>query len=157
MRVCSSWAGAQLYDKTHSSALHSTSHGAGADKVRAALAARNMKVGGTPLQRAQRLFLCAGKALHDLPPSVFAAGAAPASALAEATRSKRLSVAKQVANVECKVLAVVASLGPVIDDTYHWVEKKLAQNYEEVKQDIEREDFDIGGDDSDEEVRLFGR
>ena len=126
---------------------------AGADKVKAALQARNLKVGGTPLQRAQRLILCATKPLRELPASAFVAGAAPAATLGEGARTKRLAAAQQVANVECKVLAVVESLGAVVDDTHGWVEKKLAQNYEELKQDIGREDFDIGGDDSDEEVR----
>jgi Replication stress response SDE2 C-terminal len=120
-----------------------------------------MKVGGTPLQRAQRLFQCSGKRLAELPASLFAPGAAPAAALLEPARVKRLAAAKQVANVECKVLAVVESLGPVVDDTHGWVEKKLAQNYEELKADIDRQDFDIGGDDSDEQVRtrrvLHGR
>ena len=113
-----------------------------------------MKAGGTPQQRADRLFLCSGKALADLPASVFVPGGAPAATLGAAARQKRLAAARQLANLECKVLAVVDSLGPVVDDTHSWVEKKLAQNYEELKQDMEREDFDIGGDDSDEEVRL---
>lgn len=112
-----------------------------------------MKVGGTPMQRAERLFLCASMPLDKLPVKVFAKGGAPAAALSDAQRSKRLARAREVALVECKALAVVESLGAIVEDTHHWVEKKLAQNYEELKQDMEREDFDIGGDDSDEEVR----
>ena len=121
--------------------------------MKAALAARNMKVGGTELQRAERLFLCAGRPLHEVPAKAFAAGGVPALALSDAARAKKLATAKQVANLECKVLEVVDSLGPVVDDTHGWVEKKLAQNYEELKADIDREDFDIGGDESDAEVR----
>ena len=128
---------------------------AGDTKVRAALAARNMKVGGTALQRAQRLMQAAGKQLHELPANVFVPGTAPAAALGEAACAKQLAAAKRLANIECKVLAVVESLGPVIDDTRAWVEKKLAQNYEELKQDIERDDFDIGGDADSDEVRCW--
>jgi hypothetical protein len=52
-----------------------------------------------------------------------------------------------------QILAVVESLGAVAEDTHAWVEKKLSQNYDELKQDIEREDFDGGGgEDSDDEV-----
>ena len=41
------------------------------------------------------------------------------------------------------------------EDTHAWVEKKLSQNYDELKQDIEREDLDGGGgEDSDDEVLL---
>lgn len=126
---------------------------AGDEKVKAALAARNMKVGGTALQRAQRLMLAAGKQLHELPANVFVPGAAPAAALGEAGRAKQLAAAKRLANIECKILAVVESLGPVIDDTRAWVEKKLAQNYEELKQDIERDDFDVGDAADSDEVR----
>lgn len=57
-----------------------------------------------------------------------------------------------------QILAVVESLGSVAEDTHAWVEKKLSQNYDELKQDIEREDFDGGGgEDSDGEVRLSSR
>lgn len=133
----------------------SQAHGelAGADKLKAALSARNMKCGGTPQQRAERLFQCRGRQLHELPANLFAKGGAPAAALDEATRNKRIQAGKHTANIEAKVLAVVESLGAVIEDTQAWVEKKLAQNYDELKQDIEREDFDAGPEDSDEEVR----
>lgn len=125
---------------------------AGADKLKEALSARNMKCGGTPEQRAERLFQCRGRQLHELPANLFTKGAVPAAALDEAARSKRIQVAQHTANIEAKVLAVVESLGAVIEDTQAWVEKKLAQNYDELKQDIEREDFDVGPEDSDEEV-----
>lgn len=125
---------------------------AGADKLKAALAARHMKCGGTPQQRAERLFQCRGRQLHDLPTNLFTKGAAPAATLDEAARNKRIQAAKHTANIEAKVLAVVDSLGAVVEDTQAWVEKKLAQNYDELKQDIEREDFDVGPEDSDEEV-----
>jgi splicing factor 3A subunit 3 len=128
---------------------------AGEDKVKVALRARNMKVGGTPEQRAERLFKCAGKQLHELPPDVFVPGAAPALALPEAVRNKQLRKSRRVANVECKIHAVVESLGPVIDDTHAWVEKKLAQSYEELKQDIDRDDFNIGGVNDSDEVRVL--
>eukprot|EP00892_Ulva_mutabilis_P000046 jgi/Ulvmu1/10041/UM059_0091.1 len=123
----------------------------GADKLKSALSARHMKCGGTPQQRAERLFQCRGRQLQELPANLFTKGAAPAAALNEAARNKRIQAAKHTANIEAKVLAVVDSLGAVIEDTQAWVEKKLAQNYDELKQDIEREDFDVGPEDSDEE------
>jgi splicing factor 3A subunit 3 len=124
------------------------------DKIKAALAARHMKCGGTAQQRAERLFLCRGRQLQDLPASAFVKGAAPAAALDEATKERRLRVAKHTANAEAKIVALVENLGPVIEDTQAWVEKKLAQNYDELKQDIEREDFDVGNEDSEEEVSI---
>lgn len=131
--------------------------GAGADKLKAALSARHMKCGGTPEQRAERLFKCRGRQLHELPANLFIKGAAPAAVLDEAARSKRIQAAKHTANIEAKILAVVDSLGAVVEDTQAWVEKKLAQNYDELKQDIEREDFDVGPEDSDEEVQFLGQ
>lgn len=107
------------------------------------------------MQRAERLFLCANKPLSELPLKVFAKGGAPATALSDEARGKRLALAKRIALIECKALAVVESLGAVVEDTYHWVEKKLAQNYEELKEDIAREDFDIGEGSSDDEVRCL--
>jgi Replication stress response SDE2 C-terminal len=125
---------------------------AGVEKVTGALAARRMKCGGTPEQRAERLFQSRGKQLHELPAKLFQKGCVPKAALDEASRAKRLHIATQTANVEAKAAAVVESLGAVIEDTQAWVEKKLSQNYDELKQDIEREDFDAGPEDSDDEV-----
>lgn len=74
-----------------------------ADKVKLALQARKMKCGGTPLQRAQRLFQCRERNLTELPANLFQKGCVPASSLDEKALEKRLNVAKQTANVEQKV------------------------------------------------------
>lgn len=76
---------------------------AGADKVKEALSARKMKCGGTPLQRAQRLFQCRERELTELPANLFQKGYVPSASLDESARLKRLTVAKQTANVEQKV------------------------------------------------------
>jgi hypothetical protein len=76
----------------------------GADKVKEALAARKLKCGGTPLQRAQRLFQCREKLLSELPADLFQKGCAPVVSLDAKAREKRLKVAKQTAKVEQKVL-----------------------------------------------------
>ena len=62
-----------------------------------------MKCGGTPQQRAQRLFQCRERELTQLPARLFQKGCVPAASLDEAARAKRLTVAKQTANVEQKV------------------------------------------------------
>lgn len=76
---------------------------AGADKVKEALSARKMKCGGTPLQRAQRLFQCRERELTDLPANLFQKGYVPSASLDESARLKRLTVVKRTANVEQKV------------------------------------------------------
>lgn len=49
----------------------------GADRVKASLMALGLKCGGTPRQRAERLFTTKGKSLDQLPKVMFAKGAVP--------------------------------------------------------------------------------
>lgn len=127
-------------------------------QLKEALAARNMKSGGTLRQRAERLMLCRGKALSDLPATVFVKGAVPASLQDPARRAKHLAFAHTLASQEARIGAVAESLnaqpGTVIDNTAQWVVKKQAQNYDELKADLEREDLDDAPEGSDAEVRL---
>jgi splicing factor 3A subunit 3 len=116
-----------------------------------------MKSGGTHRQKAERLMLCHGRELSSLPASVFVKGAQPAGAQDAAKRAKHLAFALSIALSEAKVAAVAESLnaqpGTVIDNTAQWVVKKQAQNYDELKADLEREDLDDAPEGSDAEVR----
>lgn len=76
--------------------------------MKEALSARKMKCGGTPLQRAQRLFKCRERQLTELPANLFQKGCVPASSLDEQAQAKRLNVAKQTANVEQKVWLIAS-------------------------------------------------
>lgn len=117
--------------------------------------ARNMKCGGTQRQKAERLMLCRGKALSELPVTVFVKGAAPAQALDPEKREKHLAFSRSFALLEAQAAAVAESLSTVVDNTATWVMKKQAQNYEELKADLEREDLDDAPEGSDEDVRTF--
>lgn len=77
--------------------------GSGVDKVKEALQARKMKCGGTPLQRAQRLFQCRERLLSELPAKLFQKGCVPSASLDEKGRERRTAVAKKTAKVELKV------------------------------------------------------
>ena len=110
----------------------------GADKLKDALAALGLKSGGTPAQRAARLFLTKCTPLDQLDRKHFAKGAAPPGGLPPpADPAKAAAAARSAAELEAKVGALVAALQAAVNDTVAAVEKKQARTYEEIMADAE--------------------
>ena len=103
----------------------------GADRLKEALQALGLKCGGTPRQRAERLFSLKGRDLQELPPSLFVRGARPAGLMSDGERRKAAAAAYHVAFTEAKIEKVVEMLGTVLEDTQGRVEKKQAQTVKE--------------------------
>lgn len=67
---------------------------AGAEQLKEALQQLGLKCGGTPRQRAERLFSTRGKRFDELDPKLFAKGAAPAAAKNGGNADKQEKVTK---------------------------------------------------------------
>ncbi|GFH09379.1 splicing factor 3a, subunit 3, partial [Haematococcus lacustris] len=118
----------------------------GAERVKEALSSMGLKCGGTPRERALRLWLTRGKPLHELDRKLFAKGvappppangaAAPASngtaKSAAAAQAKQKAAALTAAVLEAKVVRMCELLSNVIADTKGRVEKRQGQTYEEM-------------------------
>ncbi|KAJ9507341.1 hypothetical protein QJQ45_006307 [Haematococcus lacustris] len=118
----------------------------GAERVKEALSSMGLKCGGTPRERALRLWLTRGKPLHELDRKLFAKGvappppangaAAPASngtaKSAAAAQAKQKAAALTAAVIEAKVVRMCELLSNVIADTKGRVEKRQGQTYEEM-------------------------
>lgn len=74
---------------------------AGADKLKEALAALGLKTGGTPTQRAERLWLTRDTPLSSIERKHFAKASAPAKTPEEA--QKQQQAAREAALLEAKV------------------------------------------------------
>jgi len=116
--------------------------GLGGERLKEALAALGLKCGGTPRQRAERLWLTRSTPLHALDKKLFAAGCAPplpdatagevAAAAGGVAGAKRVAAAREVAVAEGQVAKLCELLAPVIVDTKGRIEKRQAQTYEEM-------------------------
>ncbi|EDQ91987.1 uncharacterized protein MONBRDRAFT_17466 [Monosiga brevicollis MX1] len=110
------------------------------ERVKAGLMALGLKAGGTPRQRAERLFATKGKRLEDLDKSFFAKkkkGENADSATAGTTRSG--DKAKEVAKMEAEIYRLCELLEDVRSATLENVQRKQARTADE----IEEEDDDI--------------
>lgn len=67
-------------------------HTAGNDRLKEALQALGLKCGGTPAERAKRLFVTKTTPLHQLAPKYFAKGVKPPAARSEADMQKQQEV-----------------------------------------------------------------
>lgn len=123
--------------------------GAGGERLKEALAALGLKCGGTPRQRAERLWITRVTPLHTLDKKLFAAGCvppAPTGAVsgadgadtavavvgAGAVGGKRRAAARAAAVMEAQVGKMAETLVNVIADTKGRIEKRQAQTYEEM-------------------------
>ena len=79
---------------------------AGPERLKEALAALGLKSGGTPRQRAERLFLTAGTPLEKLDRKHFAKGAAPAALRSAAESVQLRAAARETALLEAKASVV---------------------------------------------------
>lgn len=127
------------------------------ERIKQALRALHLKCGGTPRQRAARLFSTRGKTPDQLDPALFAKGAAPAAALSQAQRERAEAAARGAALLEARVSRLLRLLGTVHADTAGRVEKRQAQTYEELlaEQAEAEEEGDLVEEDSDEEAPIY--
>jgi splicing factor 3A subunit 3 len=123
------------------------------ETLRDALAARGLKAGGTPAQRAQRLWLLKSTPLHALDRKHFAKGAAPpppppgdgagggGGGGAAASSSSPSNGCRAAAWLEARVSALVSpgtgALAKEVEATAVAVEQKQARTYEETAADAE--------------------
>lgn len=122
----------------------------GAERLKETLASLGLKCGGTPRERAQRLFQLKGKTLDQIDRKLFAKGA-PTPAANPEEESKQQAAAKEVALMETKVVRVCDLLASVIIETLGRVEKKQAQTYEELQAEMEEAEAEVVDEPSDEE------
>lgn len=108
----------------------------GGDALRSALTALGLKAGGTPSQRAARLWLTRDTPLDQLDRSHFAKGAAPPPR-AVADPARAAAITRATALLEARVAALVSALAPAIEETVAAVERKQARTHEEALADAE--------------------
>lgn len=117
------------------------------DALRDALAARGLKAGGTPAQRAERLWLVKTTPLHALDRKHFAKGVVPPPPPDTegegdvATKKKPTNSCRSAAWLEARVAALaspdVGALAAELEATATAVEQKQARTYEEAAADAE--------------------
>lgn len=121
------------------------------ETIKLALQSLGMKVGGTPLQRAQRLFCTKGQALETLDAKLFVKGAAPV-VHNEGGASIQIAKAKEVARAETVVIRLREVLMEAVQNTVDNVEKKLTRTKEELEEEQEVDEYvDVDEDDEEEE------
>jgi splicing factor 3A subunit 3 len=104
----------------------------GGDALKAALAALGLKCGGTPRQRAERLFATKGKRLEELDRSLFAKGTAPAARGGEGGGGGAAGAARAAALAEARLRQLCALLAPALAETAARVERRAALSPEEL-------------------------
>jgi len=120
------------------------------------LSKRGMKCGGTPKQRAERLFATKTKALEDLPPRWFlqkpiakvsgdTTAQSSAYALGRGSVSTALFLLKggerriDIAYIEYMISALLRTLKPTLDATLRRAERRLTQTLQEREREVEEE------------------
>jgi len=121
------------------------------EDLKAALSSLGLKCGGTPLQRAERLFKTKGVPLETLDPKMFVKGCIPIASTSEEMAAKQVSQAHEIALAEARIHQMCSTLADVLRSTAAQVEKKSVQTYEELEADVEEADQDLPLDDSDDE------
>uniref|UniRef100_A0A7S0QT94 Matrin-type domain-containing protein n=1 Tax=Pyramimonas obovata TaxID=1411642 RepID=A0A7S0QT94_9CHLO len=124
------------------------------DTIKTVLQSLGMKTGGTPLQRAERLFATKGKALETLDPKMFVKGAAPITQRGDQA-PKQVAQAKEVAQAEFRCIRLRDQLAEAVQGTIDNVEKKLTRTHEELLAELEEEEWVEEEADSDEEEAIY--
>lgn len=135
------------------------------ETLRDALAARGLKAGGTPAQRAERLWLAKTTPLHALDRKHFAKGVAPPppppGESAAAPSASTSNASRSAAWLEARVAALVApdtgALAKEVEATAVAVEQKQARTYEETVADAEEAGTAdlVPSDDEDEDAFIY--
>ncbi|CAN7004841.1 splicing factor SF3a60 homolog [Brassica rapa] len=132
--------------------------GVGPEKLKEALGALGLKVGGTLQQRAERLFLIKNTPLEKLDKKHFAKPALKGNQNGDAKAMQGAdSSAKQIALTEAKVKKLCNLLDETIERTKQNVVKKQAMTYEEMEEEHkgEEERAEIESDDEEEEGGFY--
>ena len=102
-----------------------------ADELKQALSDLNMKCGGTPLDRAKRLFLCKHTPFSNLPNKVL---------LGNNNNNNKKQTLEQL---ELILVALLEQLRPILDATIRRAERILTQTYTERQRELEEELYGI--------------
>ncbi|CAG9462501.1 unnamed protein product [Pedinophyceae sp. YPF-701] len=102
----------------------------GPDALKDALQALGLKCGGTPQQRAERLFSVKGRRIDEIDRKLFAKGAGPGPA---SQTEKARKAAYAVALLERKVVELRSMLAAAAEATVEATERKQVQTYEELE------------------------
>ena len=114
----------------------------GEEAVRVALQRLGLKAGGSPAERAARLFATKGRRLCELEAKLFVRGAAPQAG--EEGRARAEAAARAVARLESVTLALEEMLREQLAATRGNVEKKSTLSWEELEAERMEEDEDWG-------------
>eukprot|EP00814_Leptocylindrus_danicus_P020660 CAMPEP_0116048394 /NCGR_PEP_ID=MMETSP0321-20121206/29529_1 /TAXON_ID=163516 /ORGANISM="Leptocylindrus danicus var. danicus, Strain B650" /LENGTH=329 /DNA_ID=CAMNT_0003530593 /DNA_START=1 /DNA_END=990 /DNA_ORIENTATION=- len=127
---------------TQQSHLKSSPQTLGGDGLKIELMKLGMKCGGTPEDRAKRLFTSKNTPLHELPRKFFVGNKAPEPEQ-EASRSSATSVMGEsridIARLEALVIAFLNHLRPIFDATTRRAERRLTQTSQERETEVEEE------------------
>lgn len=123
------------------------------ETIKTALQSLGMKTGGTPLQRAERLFRTKGVALESLDHKLFVKGAAPV-ANDEERAAKQMERAKELAHAEARTICLLDKLSEAVQNTIDNVEKKLTRTQAELIADQEEDEY-VEEEDEDEEEPIY--
>ncbi|KAJ3670905.1 hypothetical protein LUZ60_008331 [Juncus effusus] len=123
----------------------------GPEKLKQALAARGLKVGGTVQQRAERLFLLKHTPLEKLDKKHFAKGAKNS----EQNGSEQSGFLKEIALLEVKMQKLCELLKEVIVQTKENADKKQTLTYEEMEAEREEEEVAAEVESDDEEQQIY--
>ncbi|KAG2334799.1 hypothetical protein Bca52824_005979 [Brassica carinata] len=126
--------------------------GVGPEKLKEALGALGLKVGGTLQQRAERLFLTKHSPLEKLDKKHFAKPLHKGRQNGDAKATQEPDSAKQIALTEAKVKKLCNLLDEAIERTKQNIVKKQAMTYEEMEEERkgEEERAEIESDEEEE-------
>ncbi|XP_018474946.2 splicing factor SF3a60 homolog isoform X2 [Raphanus sativus] len=127
----------------------------GPEKLKEALGALGLKVGGTLQQRAERLFLTKHTPLEKLDKKHFAKPALKGKQNGDAKATQEPDSAKQIALTEAKVKKLCNLLDETIERTRQNVVKKHALTYAEMEEERKGEEERAAEIESDEEESGF--
>lgn len=128
----------------------------GPEKLKEALAARGLKVGGTVQQRAERLFLLKHTPLEQLDRKHFAKGSRSSlSNVPSNGNNSKDDLKKEIALIEVKMRRLCEILDEVIVRTKENAEKKLTLTYEEMEAEREEEEVQADSESDDEDQQIY--
>jgi splicing factor 3A subunit 3 len=110
-----------------------------ADLLKVELSRLSLKSGGTPQQRAERLFLLKTKSLADLPRKVFAKGYGPASSETNEHVTWKQERRVDMARREVVVTALLDQVRPTLEATVRRAARRQTQTQQEREREVQEE------------------
>ncbi|ESQ40537.1 hypothetical protein EUTSA_v10013305mg [Eutrema salsugineum] len=127
----------------------------GPEKLKEALGALGLKVGGTLQQRAERLFLTKHTPLEKLDKKHFAKPLYNGKQNGDAKATQESESAKEIALIEAKLKKLCNLLDETIERTKQNVVKKQALTYEEMEEEREGEEVRAESESDDEDDQIY--